>query len=185
MCACHKPASTGFARTAGEPERHLDTTEPPQAGQRWEAGRWVRTVGRPATERGHPLYQSGYQAGYKAQDRKKAVKLVKRTEQVWKLYKGDTCVAIVQDGKCVRGWMNAQTYGTITTTSDGRDWWWVGEDVEALKENGFRYSHTNERYIGSKTGREYFFDGEHWFCNWEEDGEMYEAEVKGPVEIAE
>jgi hypothetical protein len=223
MCACHKPASTGFARTAGEPERHEETTDeldggeygrvcldclqpatenvnstwyctahaPKQeeekvsAGAGWGGLREPRG-GRPKSERSEPLYQSGYQAGYKAQDRKKAVKLVKRTEQVWKLYKGDTCVAIVQDGKCVRGWMNAQTYGTITTTSDGRDWWWVGEDVEALKENGFRYSHTNERYIGSKTGREYFQDGEgNWFCNWEEDGEMYEAEVKGPVEIAE
>lgn len=156
-----------------------DETDTPEEELHPKRGGAREGAGRPKLGE---TYEQGYQAGYKAAERKKATKLVEKTEQVWKKYEGDTCIAIVQDGKCVRGWMNAQTYGTISTR-DGRDWWWIGLSAEELKENHFSYAHTNTRYFGAKSGHEYFTDGEDWWAEWEEDGEMYQGNPVREVEI--
>jgi hypothetical protein len=97
----------------------------------------------------------------------------------YKKYQGDTSVALVRDGVCTRGWMDAQTYGTITTR-DGRDWWWVGQDVETLKENGFSYAGNEVQYFGVKSGKEYhqMDDG-----SWERMDDEGPTSVTGEVEI--
>lgn len=119
-------------------------------------------------------------AGRPAQgDEVRVIRLVKSQEQVYSRSAGDTDVAIVKDGVCVSGLVRGQTGATVSTR-DGRKWGWVGLDVEALKANGFTYSHTNAVYHGVKTGKEYaqLNDG-----SWERMDDEGPTPVRGKIEI--
>lgn len=111
----------------------------------------------------------------------KVIKVVKFVQQTWVRYQGDTDVALVESGKCIAGWVNKQTGGMVNTV-DGRAWFWVGYDLEALKEAGFMHRENAVIYRGFKSGKEYQqFDDGRWY-RMDEEGE---TEVRGTVEIVE
>lgn len=121
-------------------------------------------------------------AGAKPTSDKVAIIRVRRVvDTIYKKYEGDMKVARVRDGKCVHAWMDAQTYGTITTR-DGRPWSWEGLTVEELKEAGFKYTSNEVLYLGVKSGKEYhqMDDG-----TWERMDDEGWTPVKGQVEIVE
>jgi hypothetical protein len=64
-------------------------------------------------------------------------------QQVWELYHGDTTVAIVKNGVCVRSFVRSQT-GAVYQRSNPENDPNKGLDTETLKAYGFSYKWTEE-----------------------------------------
>lgn len=121
-------------------------------------------------------------AGRPAQgDEVRVIRVRREVHLFYSRYGGDTKMARVVNGKCIRAWVNAQTYGDVSTV-DGRPWWWEGKTLEELKEAGFTHAGNEVCYFGVKTGKEYhqIDDG-----SWERMDDEGPTPVRGKVEVVE
>lgn len=112
-------------------------------------------------------------------DKVTIIKVRREVHKLYRRYGGDTKMARVVDGKCVRAWVNAQRYGDVSTV-DGRPWWWEGRTEDELKESGFKFLRPETCFFGVKSGKEYhqIDDG-----SWERMEEEGPVAVRGEVEI--
>jgi hypothetical protein len=84
------------------------------------------------------------------------ITLSKSRESVYRRYHGDTDVALVVDGVCVRSWVNGQTGAMWQSFTPDRDPL-QGLSVADLKARGFDYSRSNAVYRDA-AGNTYCYD---------------------------